>query len=153
MHAVILQLRNYCAYQERCHSEVREKARELGLRGAGVEQAMAELISENFLNEERYAGAFAGGKFRMQQWGRRKITAELQQRQVSAYCIKKGLAEIDEADYQAALEKLAGKKWDSLGKDSLPKRKQKTWAYLAQKGYEPALITPVLEKLGGREDD
>ncbi|PUZ28176.1 RecX family transcriptional regulator [Chitinophaga parva] len=153
MRSAILQLRSFCAYQERCHSEVREKALELGMRGEEVEQAMAELISENFLNEERYAGAFAGGKFRMQQWGRRKITAELQQKQVSAYCIKRGLAEIDEADYQATLEKLARKKWDSLGKDSLPKRRQKTWAYLAQKGYEPALITPVLEKLGGREDD
>lgn len=153
MRAAILQLRSYCAYQERCHSEVREKALELGMRGEEVEQAMAELISENFLNEERYAGAFAGGRFRMQQWGRRKITAELQQKQVSAYCIKKGMEEIDEADYQATLEKLARKKWDSLGKDSLPKRKQKTWAYLAQKGYEPALITPALERLGGQEDD
>lgn len=154
MHATLSQLRNYCAYQERCHSEVKYKCLELGLRGEEVDNAIAALISDNFLNEERYAGAFAGGKFRMQQWGRKKIVAELQQKQVSAYCIKKGLLEIDEDDYKKTLDKLARKKLETLRKEPVHKRKQKAWAYLAQKGYEPGLITPLLERLlGGDEEE
>ena len=96
----IAKLQHYCAYQERSHSEVKYKCLELGLRGDEVDEAIAALVSENFLNEERFAIAFVGGKFRSKQWGRRKILAELKQRQVSAYCIKKGMAEIDEDDYE-----------------------------------------------------
>ncbi|PUZ20438.1 regulatory protein [Chitinophaga costaii] len=152
MDTAILQLRNYCAYQERCHSEVRQKCLELGLRGDAIDQAIVELISEDFLNEERFAIAFAGGKFRMQQWGRKKIAAALQQLQVAAYCIKKGLLEIEDADYQATLHKLARKKFESLQREPLLRRKQKTWAYLAQKGYEPGLVAAVVEQLT-KEDD
>ncbi|HEY0271881.1 MAG TPA: regulatory protein RecX [Chitinophaga sp.] len=147
MNTALLQLQRYCAYQERCHSEVKQKCLELGLRGNAIEEAMAALITEDFLNEQRFATAFAGGRFRMQQWGRKKIAAALHQRQVSACCIQKALLEIDEADYQATLDKLAEQKLESLAREPLPRRKQKTWAYLAQKGYEPEQVTAVVERL------
>lgn len=143
----ILKLRHYCAYQERCHSEVKNKCLELGLRGEEVDEAIAALISDNFLNEERFARAFAGGKFRTKQWGRKKILAELKQRQVSAYCIKKGMEEIDDGEYEHMLTSLAVKKYASLKGEQYLKRKYKTIQYLLQKGYEPELIQGTVEQI------
>jgi regulatory protein len=88
--------RHYCAYQERCHSEVKNKLYAMGLRKADVESALSDLIEQNYLNEERFAIQFAGGKFRMKHWGKSKIQYELRQKQVSEYCIRKALNEIDE---------------------------------------------------------
>src|SRR5882762_609956 len=87
--------KHYCAYQERCHSEVKEKLYSFGLWKQEVETILSQLIEEGYLNEERFAIQFAGGKFRMKQWGRVKIKYELKQRQVSEYCVKKALKEID----------------------------------------------------------
>jgi regulatory protein len=146
MKTAIEKLRQFCAYQERCHQETKYKCLELGLRGNEVDEAMAELIADNFLNEERFAKAFAGGRFRIKQWGRKKIMMELKQRQVSAYCIKKGMQEIDEADYAAVLLKAAEKKYQSLRGETAMKRKYKTTQYLLQRGFEPELISDALEQ-------
>ncbi len=140
-------LRHYCAYQERCHYEVQQKCRELGLYGPAANEAIAALIADNFLNEERFAKAFAGGKFRSKHWGRRKIVMELQQRQVSAYCIKKGLQEIDEADYRNALQREVAKKFASLEGEHPIKQRQKTIQYLLQRGFETELIQDALEQI------
>src|SRR5215212_8377851 len=94
------QIKQYCAYQERCHSEVKEKLYSYGLYKNDAEQLMAQLIEENYLNEERFAIQYAGGKFRMNQWGRVKIKYALRQMQVSEYSIKKALKQISESDYK-----------------------------------------------------
>lgn len=142
-------LRHYCAYQERCHSEVKEKLYSFGLRKQQVEESISQLIEEDYLNEERFAIQFAGGRFRMKQWGRVKIQYELKQKQVSAYCIKKALQQFDEVDYQKTLEKLTRDKWDSVkgaGVNQFVKM-SKTTDYLLQKGYESDLIRREIEKL------
>lgn len=145
--SALLKLRHYCAYQERCHSEVKYKSIELGLRGDEIEEAIAALIADNFLNEERFARAFAGGKFRTKQWGRKKIVMELKQRQVSSYCIKMGMEEIDGDEYDHVLTGLAVKKYTSLKSEQYLKRKHKTIQYLLQKGYEPDLIQGIVEQI------
>ena len=133
--------RHYCAYQERSHGEVREKLYSLGLHRKEVEEAISSLIEENYLNEERFAIQFAGGHFRLKHWGRVKIRYELKQKQVGEYCIKKGLAAIDEEDYLRTLDRLARQKWESLGKeDNLFSKKHKLQEYLLRKGYEQNLI-------------
>jgi regulatory protein len=130
-------VRHYCSYQERCHSEVKEKLYSFGLRKNDVEEALARLIEENYLNEERFALQFAGGRFRMKQWGKVRIRYELRQKQVGEYCINKALAAIGEEDYDRTLTRLAEEKWESLqGVEELFLRRQKVQAYLIQKGYE-----------------
>ena len=62
-------LEHYCAYQERSQQEVRDKLYNYGLHSAEVEDVICELIGANFLNEERFANAYALGKFRIKQWG------------------------------------------------------------------------------------
>ena len=140
--------KHYCGYQERCHKEVKEKLYSLGLYKQQVEECLSQLIEENYLNEERFAQQFAGGKFRMKQWGRVKIKYELKQKQVSEYCIKKGLKEIDEADYAKTIEKLAMEKWETIGSEkNVFIKLRKTQDYLLQKGYEHELIKQILQKL------
>lgn len=107
-------IKHYCAYQERSHKEVKEKLYGFGLYKADVEMLLTQLIEENYLNEERFALAFAGGKFRMKQWGRQKIKYELKQKQVSDYCIKKALAAIDGEQYEKVLNKMATGKLNAL---------------------------------------
>ena len=96
----------YCAYQDRCHQEVRRKLFDLGLWRDDVDQVMAQLIEGRFVDEERFARSFARGKHRMKGWGRVRIEQELKQRQVSPYCIRAGLSELEEAAYAKTLHEL-----------------------------------------------
>jgi regulatory protein len=119
-----------------------------GLYKNDVEELLSVLIEENYLNEERYAIAFAGGKFRMKQWGRVKIKYELQQKRVSTYCIKKALAEIDEEDYEKCLKKLAEAKLATLKSEkNIFVKKSKLQSYLTQKGFEYTLIGAIVNKI------
>jgi len=138
-------LKHYCAYQERCHSEVKDKLYTLGVWKKEHDEIMATLIEENYLNEERFAIAFAGGRFRVKQWGRVKIKYELKQKQVSDYCIKKALKQIGEEDYLKVLNKLAKEKYASLKSEQHLIRKKKTMDYLLGKGFETELVRTVLE--------
>ena len=138
-------IRHYCGYQERCHAEVKEKLYSFGLYKQDVEALVATLIEENYLNEERFAQQFAGGKFRINQWGRKRIEYELKQKKVSDYCIRKGLKEINDTDYRETLLKLAENKCEQLvdERNVFTKRK-KLSDYLLQKGYEYNYITEVV---------
>jgi len=138
-------LKHYCAYQERCHSEVKEKLYSLGIWKKDHDEIIATLIEENYLNEERFAIAFAGGKFRVKHWGRVKIKYELKQKQVSDYSIKKALKQIDEEDYLEVLDKLAKEKYDSLKSEQYLIRKKKTINYLLAKGFETELVMKTLD--------
>ena len=141
-------IKHYCAYQERSHKEVKEKLDGFGLYKADVEMLLTQLIEENYLNEERFALAFAGGKFRMKQWGRQKIKYELKQNQVSDYCIKKALAAIDGEQYEKVLYKMATGKLNALKTEkNLLLKKRKLQQYLMQKGFETAIITKVIDEL------
>jgi len=139
--------KHYCAYQERSHYEVKEKLYSFGLYRTDVEQLLSQLIEEDYLNEERYAEQFAGGRFRMKQWGRVKIEYELKQKKVSIYNIKKALKSIDNEDYEQILLKLATTKWNALQGEQEYSRLSKTTAYLMQKGYEQSLISKTLALL------
>jgi regulatory protein len=139
-------LKHYCAYQERSHSEVKEKLYNLGVWKKDHDVIIATLIEENYLNEERFAIAFAGGKFRIKKWGRIKIKYELKQKQVSDYSIKKALKQIDEEDYLKTLDKLTKEKYASLKNEQYLVRKKKTIDYLMQKGFETELINKLLNK-------
>ena len=141
-------VKHFCAYQERSHAETRDKLYSFGLYKQEVEDLLGKLIQENYLNEERYAIQFAGGKFRIKQWGRIKIKYELQQKRVSAYCIKIALAQIDEEDYYQCLLKLATAKSETLSSEkNVYVKKSKLYSYLLQKGYESGLINEVLKDL------
>lgn len=145
-------LRHYCGYQERCHQEVTEKLYSLGVPKVEHGEIIATLIADDFLNEERFATTYAGGKFRINQWGRLKIKHALQQKQVSEYCIKKAMKEIDEDQYLSLLNNLAKEKYDSLKSSQWLVRKKKTFDYLIQRGFEPQLIMAAIDRFSKRSE-
>jgi len=143
----IQRIRHFCAYQERAQQEVRDKLYELGMTKSEVEEILSDLISENFLNEERFALQFAGGHFRIKGWGKVKINHALQQKRVSTFNIKMALKSIDPKDYEKTLISLANKKWNSLKGERGLSRMAKTYAFLQQRGFEPALYQPIVQAL------
>lgn len=137
----------YCAYQERCQEEVRTKLAERGIFGTEAEDLIATMISEGFLNEERYAQAFVRGKYRLKKWGRNKIIHELKFRKISPNCIKSGLKEIDGDEYWNLLLQVAEKKWQALKEGDDLKKKYKIQQYLTGRGFEQDLIQMAIKEM------
>lgn len=138
---------HYCAYQERSHREVRNKLYEFGLFKTDVEELLTRLITEGFLNEERFAKAFAGGKFRMKKWGRNKIVHELEAHALTQKCIQKGLLEIDHGQYTKTLKELIRKKLTQTEEANLFKKRDKVARYAIGKGFEPELVWVFLKEM------
>ncbi len=138
-------IEHYCNYQERCHSEVRNKLYEYGLNTDDVNILLSHLVTTNLLNEERFAIAFAGGKFRQKQWGKNKITRELKSRNVSEFCIRKALREIEDKDYRDTLVRLAEKYKRTLKDKSGFIRQQKIIKHLIGKGFEYELCNEMIQ--------
>lgn len=146
-------IRHYCAYQERSHFEVKEKLFSFGLNTAEVDQIMATLISDNYLNEERFATMFAGGKFRLKKWGRKRILFELKNRKVSDHNIRIALAAIDAQDYQDTINDLMLKKREQLIGEGFQgyELRARTLSYLIQKGFETALLQEAFNQLSNSD--
>ncbi|HEY0743586.1 MAG TPA: RecX family transcriptional regulator [Chryseosolibacter sp.] len=140
-------IQRYCAYQERSHQEVKNKLFEYGLYSDDVDSLMTDLITDGFLNEERYAKAFAGGKFRMKKWGRIKIVNALEAQGLSKNCIKIGLKEIDSEDYVATLRQVLQKKGEEVEEENIFAKRDKISKYAIHKGYEPELVWHTLKEL------
>jgi regulatory protein len=140
-------IQKYCAYQERCHTEVRRKLFEYGLKSSDMDEIITNLILTNFLNEERYAKSFAGGKFRMKKWGRLKIVHALEANGVSKNCIQSGLKEIDADDYARTLREVLEKKNDAVAETNIYSQRNKLSKFAIQKGYEPELVWKILREI------
>lgn len=143
----LAKLQNYCAYQERCHREVRSKLLELGVYGDDLEEIIFNLIQDNFLNEERYARSFARGKFRMKQWGRNRIRQELKLRDISDYCIRKAMEEIDESEYLDMLQSVLDKKASCINEAQDYLKKSKLAQYALSRGFEADLVWELLKEM------
>lgn len=151
-----VKVRHFCAFQERSHQEVKVKLSGYGISWNDASHLLSKLIEEGFLNEERFAAAFVGGKFRIKQWGRKKIEMELKKRYVSAYSISKALREeIDKDAYERTLMKLIEKKWTSLKGpgNTVFVRQSKTRQYLLSRGFENDIISKKIKLfLDGQAD-
>ncbi len=134
----ILKLENFCAYRERCPKEVRARLKELGMLGAEAEQIFEVLREDGFFDEQRFALAFAGGKFRMNHWGRVRIRQEMRMRDIDPQLIKQALAAIDEEQYVQILQDLLEKRRQHYAGD--PQAREKTAAALIRNGFESELV-------------
>ncbi|RFZ84427.1 RecX family transcriptional regulator [Mucilaginibacter terrenus] len=136
---------HYCAYQERSQQEVRDKLYEWGLWTAAVENIITKLIEGNYLNEERFAKAYALGKFNQKAWGKIKIKQGLQLKRVSPPLIKKALSTIDASDYMVTLTNILEKKAPAIKEITPYKRRYKLQQYAISRGFESELILEVLK--------
>jgi len=153
--AASLRLQNYCAYTERTKQEVLKKMQGYGLSEGDAEMVMEKLIKAGFINEIRFVKSFAGGKFRIKKWGKRKIEMEMKKKGISGELIEKGLNEVTEADYQETLDELLEKKWKLIMRsakeeedyEAKQKKKQKLMRYALQKGYEMDMVVKSVKRM------
>ncbi|TVZ58115.1 regulatory protein [Flavobacteriaceae bacterium MAR_2010_105] len=140
-------LENYCVYQERCHKEVRQKLKQMHMIPEAIDAVIVHLLEHNFLNEERFAKAFVRGKFTIKNWGRRRLTLELKQKDISKYNINIGLQEIEECTYIDTFNTLAEKKASSIKETNILKKKKKLADYLLYRGWEAHLVYDKVNEL------
>lgn len=137
----------FCAYQERCKQDVIKKLNKLEITERYHEEYLNHLQEEKFLDESRFVRSFIRGKLRSNQWGKRKISFALKQKAVKESLIQEGLEAVEEQTYFEIAMAVAEKKLRSIKEKEAWKRKQKLYAYLAQKGFESYLISNVIDEI------
>lgn len=137
-------LYRFCAFQERCRLEVSQKLVEWGFALGDDEKLIDQLIRENYMNEERFALAFARGKFNQKKWGTQKIVHGLKQKGISDALIQQALSEIPENEYAEVLLKLARAKAKTVLEKDIFKKKFKIAKFLIGKGYVPDQVWEVV---------
>ena len=140
----LLKAQQYCAWQERCHSEVRHKLLEWGIFGDQLEEIIVALITDDFLNESRFARAYARGKFRLKGWGKIRIIRELRLRKISENCIREAFEEIEHSEYLNALRDILSRKAKEIEAESSFEFNQKLLRFALQRGFESELVLDIL---------
>ena len=145
---VLKKIKRYCTYQERCHSEVRSKLLGMNVFGDNLEEIIAILIQEDYLNEQRFADSFARGKFRIKKWGRNKIRQHLQRKRISPACIEIGLSSIDEHDYSYTIKELWIRCLGEARSKSLTEfqKNKRCIENLQRRGFEYSLILELRDE-------
>lgn len=140
-------MERYCSYQERCHKEVIQKLRDMGMIPEAIDHIVVKLMQENFLNEERYAKAFVSGKFRIKKWGRLRLTRELKQKGIGKTLINMAIQTIGDDDYINTFNELAEKKVAVIKETNVLKKKKKLADYLFYRGWESHLVYDKVNEL------
>ena len=140
-------LEYYCAYQERCHQEVRQKLQSMHMIPEAIDNIIVSLISHDFLNESRFATTFALGKFRIKKWGKYRITLELKKRDISKNIINQVIKKIPDNEYIDTFNVLAEKKASTINESNKLKKKKKLADFLLYRGWETHLVYDKVNQL------
>ena len=140
-------LEQYCAYQERCHSEVLQKLKKMHMIPQAIDLIVVHLLDHNFLNEERFAKAFVRGKFRIKKWGKYRITQELKRKDITKNLITSALKDISDTEYSNTFHELAEKKAATIKERNPQKKKKKLADYLLYRGWESHLVYDKVNQL------
>lgn len=144
---ILQKARRWCALQERCQQEARDKLYAWGLHKEQVEQVIGQLIGEGFINEARFAEHYAVSKFRQKGWGKAKIKAALTEKRVSGPCITLGLKAIDGEEYASGLEQAVQRTWTKYRAYNGYERVQRVKRHLIGKGFDAEAIDGALKPL------
>ncbi len=133
-------LEHFCAYQERCHQEVRQKLMQMHMIPEAIDVIIVHLLKHNFLNEERFAKAYVSGKFKFKNWGKVRLSFELKKKGISKHNINSALAEISDEEYLGVLNNLAEKVVFTIKETNVLKKKKKFVDYFLYRGWESHLV-------------
>ncbi len=143
---LIRQAKYFCAYQERCSSEVLQKLTSLGADKQQQQIVMDILIQEAFLDDRRFANAYAQGKYKNNHWGRIKIFLELTRRGIPNNIIEQAIEGIDNDEYIQILQHLITKKIQTIKNKNQQQTMEKTAYFCTGKGFEPELVWQLIKK-------
>ena len=152
---ILEKIRHFCSYRERSEKEAELRLKSMKVPSAKIKQILEQLREDGFLSDERFARAYVSGKWRVNRWGRAKITFELKAKGIPEKLIHAALLEIDKDSYRETLEMLIRKKTDEFHlrqkKENISKKflniRDKIFNFALGKGYEPDLIDEILHEL------
>lgn len=139
---IILSIKHLCSRQEKCKSEVKEKLVRWELDEDKIEEIIALLIKEKFIDEDRYTGFFVRDKIKFNKWGKIKIRHHLVQKRIPENIISNAFDNIDITDYKNIIEREIEKKLTLIKKD--PHKKDKLIRFMQSKGFELDLVLPIV---------
>lgn len=137
----------WCNKAERCQWDIRNKLIEWLIPASERESLIAEFISNNLINEARYASAFTNDKSRFNQWGSKKIKMHLKQKGISEFNIKTAIQQIDQTEERKTILALIKKKESKLQGLKEYERRGKLYRFLLSKGFDMQVISAVLGEL------
>ncbi len=140
-------LQRYCAYQERCHQDVRKKLKSMHMVEEAINHITVKLIEDDYLNEARFAITYVSSKFRLKKWGKKRLFSELQKKGLSKFTINMAISEIDQEEYLKVFNSLADKRLASIEEENFLKRKRKLADYLLYRGWESDLVYEKVNEL------
>lgn len=139
-------LAGYCAYQERCAADVKDKLYKLKVPKEDFNFYIEKLTNNNYLDEDRYVKYFVAGHAK-KKWGKTKMKAALNAKRIDASIIKKYLDDMDEENYDDQIKAAAEKKWNSIRTGTPREKKTKVLRFLLSKGYEMKKATEAMKVL------
>ena len=141
-----------CARREYCLSDIRRKALErLEFDAAAADAVVASLVADGYVDDRRYAAAFARDKSALSGWGPVKIRSALLARGVDRAVVLEALEEIDPERASTRLEKVLETKWRTLRDD--PQGRLKLIRFALSRGYDYEPVRPLVERLTRPEGD
>ena len=142
---VLDKMAKYCAYQERCVKDVRDKLKTFDIPQTEKNKILDYLLDNRFVNDERFAKSFVRGKVNQSGWGVNKIRFHLMQKGIDKELIEEALGQTDEEVYRQRLIDILKTKSKTIKADSDFEKKRKLAAYAMQKGFEGNLVWYVLK--------
>ena len=142
----LARLQYICSKSEKCCQDIRDKLRQWGYEG-DYEEIVSKLVQEQFVDDARFAEAFARDKFKFSTWGRNKIRYYLKGKHVAGGHIDSALASISEEDYTSTIYRELEKKAKTIKDKDTSKRKQKLFAFAAQRGYETDIVYNLVDSI------
>ncbi len=145
--AYIARAATYCSKAEKCEQDVRQKLHQWGAEVEWHDKVIEHLIKERYIDEHRYARAYARDKFQFNKWGRIKISMMLRVKQISAEAIMGALSAIDEEQYMQTLVQVIESKKSTIKAKTVNEHDWKLVSYAASKGFELNLAREALSLL------
>ena len=145
--SLLQKLQRFCAYQERCSLDVVQKLRAWKVPKSLQEKLLKQLKEEELIDDQRFANAFVRGKFRVNRWGRNRITYELRARQLPEPVISIALREIDEEQYLDTIRTLIIKKNQEINPGKTVNKREKIINFVVGKGFESDLVLRMIQSI------
>ena len=144
---VLDKMAKYCAYQERCVKDVRDKLKTYDIPQEDRDKILVFLLDNRFVNDERFAKSFVRGKVNQSGWGMNKIRFHLMQKGITKELIDEALGQTDEEVYRQRLIDILKTKSKTVKAETDYEKKRKLAAYAMQKGFEGSLVWEVVKNL------
>ena len=137
-----------CSRRELCYDDIRNKLQLWGIDNNNASKIIEILQKENFVNESRYAAAFARDKFKYNKWGKVKIAAHLKSKKIPSDIVREAVDSIDHEQYIRFIRELLDSHKKTVKSKNQYDLKAKLLRYGLSKGFESSLLYDVLNEIG-----